>query len=560
MDQKAVRAPARVLALALSLMVGGCSSSDQGLKPYSVRTHAPTQRSDTGIALQIRNLSPGQLYERLARLAQVYPEMSVRSLPPSGELIEVFSVPALQIARMFPESVPVPNSYHVAQFKKADLAKQQVSSTCVLPDRAIKVSTAEPQELVTQGITLTLSGATEVGRTFFLNLDVSSLPDLRLEPGSTRWEIFHVSTERLISRVRGFSANAQLVDPGEYFIRISATEAGSKRICLARSLRFALRSKEELATPGSVSVLPNVERLGAVFPHLVSIEAISARTKTDQGKGVSVAIIDTGVQYNHPDLHARISSTRRGWNFVEGDEFPFDSSGHGTLVAGLVAGANYGVAPLAEILPLRVINAFGGSDTLSVAAAIRYASTQGARIINLSLGTEEARAAILFEEAIRFATEQGSLVVAASGNGAIDGSGLNLETYPLYPAALEIPGLLTVLATDLLGERTPYTHYSATKVALGAPGGTDQDGGLSSTQAYASLGRLGKISGSSASAPLVSGAAALIWSSAPSLSNLEVQRILEISGTKAPSLSGTTRSGALLNAYSAALKLAAPIE
>jgi subtilisin family serine protease len=369
-----------------------------------------------------------------------------------------------------------------------------------------------------------------------------------------RWEILHVPTLRIVAKIRGLRATLTLVDPGEYRILVSATGAETRTPCTSLPFGFALRSTPTLADPGQIPPLPTLERLGILFPHLVTIEAIPAQVKTAQGEGVTVAIIDTGVHYNHPDLHPQISTTARGWNFVEGDDAPFDSHGHGTQVAGLVAAVGYGVAPRAKLLPIRVINAFGGSDALSVAAAIRYASEQGARVINLSLGTEDPAASPLLEEAIRAVTARGALVVAASGNGALDGTGLDLESHPVYPAALEIPGLVTVLATDLRGERTEYTHYSAKKVAMGAPGGTDQDGGLSSANAYLSLGRLRPLMGSSASAPLVSGAAALLWSSVPTLTNTQIQRILENSGTQSPSLRGATRSGGTLNAYSAALQ------
>lgn len=524
-------------------LLTACAPLAPPSEPWRTRTHAPTHSADVGIVLHAPTLSEDELHTRLRALAERYPQMQVRSVPISRGMLEIFSVAGREIALTFPEALILPNAY-----KESLPPQQRLRSACVLPQAAIQVLTIDQERVFPES-----TWSVRDFREFELWLD-SDLVDFTLDRASVRWEVLHVPTLRTVAKLHGLRPRLTLSEPGEYRVQVSVLRARASLRCTSEPIRFALRSMAELADPGEIPALPPLERLGVLFPHLVTIEAIPARVKTAQGEGVTVAVIDTGIHYNHPDLHPQISTTARGWNFIEGDALPFDSHGHGTQVAGLIAATGYGVAPRAKLLPIRVINAFGGSDALSVAAGIRYASEQGARVINLSLGTDDPLASPLLEEAIRAVTAQGALVVAASGNGALDGTGLSLDAHPVYPAALEIPGLLTVLATDLQGERTDYTHYSAKKVAMGAPGGTEADGGLSTTNAYLALGRLRPLMGSSASAPLVSGAAALLWSSVPSLTAAELQRILETYGTRTVSLRTATRSGNSLNAYSAALQ------
>ena len=531
--------------LLLGTCLAACGPLASNPTHWSTRAQAPAQVDEVGIALHAATLPADTITERLRLLAKRHPEMNVRPVLRTQGMFEIFSVPGVEIAQAFPEALVLPNAYRASPQRFA----RDTRSSCTLSRSAVQILT-ENLEPVLEKSTLTLREFRELR----LKLDPSRV-SVPLDSASVRWEVLHAPTLRTIAKLRGPNVTTTLLDPGEYQIQVSAISSESRLPCLSPSLSFALRSISALAPPGTVTMLPPLERLGVLFPHLVTVEAIPARVKTARGEGVTVAIIDTGVHYNHPDLHGQISTTAIGWNFVDGDALPFDSHGHGTQVAGLVAGVGYGIAPKAKLLPIRVINAFGGSDALSVAAGIRYASEQGARVINLSLGTDAPSASPLLEDAIRFATSRGALVVAASGNGALDGTGQNLDSHPIYPAALELPALLTVLATDLQGERTAYTHYSAKKVAMGAPGGTDQDGGLSTTSAYPTLGRLRPLMGSSASAPLVSGTAALLWSSAPQLTNIELQQILETSGTQNASLRGASRSGAFLNAYSAALRV-----
>lgn len=148
--------------------------------------------------------------------------------------------------------------------------------------------------------------------------------------------------------------------------------------------------------------------------------------ETATGDGVVIAIIDTGVDLDHPDLEDKLE---RGMDFVDGDREPDDENGHGTHVAGIAAAATNngigvaGAAPDARILPVRVLNAEGVGDGETIAEAIRWATDNGADVINLSLGGSSDLLGRLFKngpsnQAISEAAEAGVVVVAAAGNDA----------------------------------------------------------------------------------------------------------------------------------------------
>lgn len=204
---------------------------------------------------------------------------------------------------------------------------------------------------------------------------------------------------------------------------------------------------------------------------------------------VTVAVIDSGICADHPDLAGRVLP---GWDFVENDADPQDPFGHGCAVAGVIAAAHdsagmAGVAPHARILPLRVLDAQGTGVYSNVAAAITQAADLGAQIINLSLGGSSP--STVLADAVDYAVARGVTVIAAAGNtgGSV-----------LYPAALA--PVVAVAAVDPNLQRSSFSSYGP-EIDLYAPGRdilTTRPGG-----AYAAL------SGTSFAAPQVAGVAAL---------------------------------------------------
>lgn len=152
--------------------------------------------------------------------------------------------------------------------------------------------------------------------------------------------------------------------------------------------------------------------VGANYPHESGFN----------GNGIKVAVIDTGVDYNHPDLFGFGPSGKvvGGYDFIENDDSPMDTDGHGTEVAGIIAanGSLRGIAPSAKILAYRVSDTGDGVSSDLIIKAIQRAVTDGANVINISLGVNRTNERI--DEAINYAVKKGIVVVTAAGNSGPD--------------------------------------------------------------------------------------------------------------------------------------------
>jgi len=269
---------------------------------------------------------------------------------------------------------------------------------------------------------------------------------------------------------------------------------------------------------------------------------------------VVVAVIDTGLDYRHEDFAAerlwRNPGEARngrdddgngyrddlvGWDFVDGDPNPWDDSGHGTHIAGIIAACTdnglgiAGVNGAARIMPLKVANFSGQARSSAVASAIHYAVDHGARVINLSLGGEVVTE--LEREAAARAAAAGVLIVVAAGNKGLDTSRFG------YPS---LPGALVVGATDEAGRRAGFSNFGS-HLDVAAPGvdvlslrARDTDFiGLSEPPDYppgaAIVGTGGayyRASGTSFAAALVSGLASRIFAARPAYTAEDVRRAL----------------------------------
>jgi thermitase len=234
--------------------------------------------------------------------------------------------------------------------------------------------------------------------------------------------------------------------------------------------------------------------------HFGPIRAEEGWDVTRGSGSVTVAVIDTGVDYNHPDLASRVTA---GYDYANGDSDPYDDNGHGTHVAGLAAAATdngIGVAGVdwnARILPLKVLDSSGSGYDSDIASAIRYAADSGAQVINMSLGSSTS--SYTLQSAVNYAYGKGVTIVAAAGN---DGSGS-----VSYPAAYN--GVIAVGAIDSSNNKADFSNYGS-KLDLVAPGV-----GVYSTYAGS---RYQSMSGTSMASPIVAGAACLVLAAFPSLS------------------------------------------
>jgi subtilisin family serine protease len=197
------------------------------------------------------------------------------------------------------------------------------------------------------------------------------------------------------------------------------------------------------------------------------IDAPEAWDTTQGDAAFIVAVLDTGVDYNHPDLSDNVLLS--GYDFVDDDDDPMDPDGHGSHVAGVIAarGNNTtgisGVCWNIRILPIRVADATGASTSARFIQGLDYAVTNGARIVNYSYGGPGYSQAAYDE--ISSANGDGVLVFAPAGNETV-----NNDVTPLYPASYNLPNVISVAASDQNDQLAPWSNYGASSVDVAAPG------------------------------------------------------------------------------------------
>jgi subtilisin family serine protease len=359
---------------------------------------------------------------------------------------------------------------------------------------------------------------------------------------------------------------------GLYLVGVIAQ--GADLSCNVRQIYFMVTDNPELKNEVLSSQAVDVK----LFKHIQEVKADKAWSLA-RGQGVTVAVIDSGVDYNHPGIRNNIQlntsdkidssdddqngfpDDQLGWDFANGDRYPFDDGGHGTHVAGLVASPFAGVAPESKILAVKVLDAAGRSDLATFVAGIYYAVDNGAQIINASLGFDTPKGASPFDtilmkpaplvKALEYARENNVLFMTAAGNGdAQTGFGFDIKERPVYPASINLENTISVAATSL-GEITSYSNYSKELVHIAAPGGNEKQFVLSLAKQNPTQTYFMEQAGTSMATPIASGVAALMLSAKPSLLPQEIKAILISTGDVLPSLNEKTMTGKLINAEQA---------
>lgn len=294
------------------------------------------------------------------------------------------------------------------------------------------------------------------------------------------------------------------------------------------------------------------------------IDALKAWAKTRGSSEVVIAVLDSGVDYTHPDLVSNMwfrpdnvpqykddelgtFNDVRGFNAVDNLSDPMDDNGHGTHCSGIIgaegdndegiAGINWNV----RIMPLKFLGRGGFGTTKDAIEAINYAINRkqngvNVRIINASWGSTSYSKAL--EDAIRAAGENGILFVAAAGNATTDN-----DKRPHYPSNYNLPNVISVAATDKNDNLASFSNYGVKTVHIAAPGREILSTWLGDEYREAS--------GTSMAAPQVAGVAGLIVANEPKITVEKLRERLLKSVDKLDSLSGKVENGGRINAAKA---------
>ena len=285
---------------------------------------------------------------------------------------------------------------------------------------------------------------------------------------------------------------------------------------------------------------------------------------TQGSKNVIVAVIDTGIDANHPELKPNLwhapttqghvgNGSMYGWDFVTKSPNPTDINGHGTHIAGIIGGianskiGSAGVTQNVQIMAVRYYNesAPGKVNLENTIKALHFAIDNGAKIINYSGGGPEYSEAEF--QAMKKAERKGVLIVAAAGNDHHD-TDISINHY--FPAAYKLKGLkniITVASVDQNGKLLPSSNWGLKTVDVAAPG----DAILSTIPS----GLHGKMTGTSQATAFVSGIAALILSKQPSLSPEQIKKVILSNTDYLASLHGKIASSGKVNAHKAVLAI-----
>lgn len=280
------------------------------------------------------------------------------------------------------------------------------------------------------------------------------------------------------------------------------------------------------------------------------ISALEAWQTTTGSRDIIIGVIDTGMDYNHPDLIANrwendgsYPGHQFGWSTLNASGDPMDSGSHGTHVAGTIGAVGdngVGVAGVSwnvTLIPCQFLGAGGGSTAGAIECISYFTDLKLNHGVDVK-ATNNSWGGGGFSEALKLAIEDGGdagiLFIAASGN-----DGRNADQFPMYPAAYDSDIIVSVASTDRNDNLSGFSNFGEVSVDLGAPGSA-----ILSTVPGAGYGTF---SGTSMASPHVAGAAALVWSLDPSIPALEMKDILMQSGDALPSLDGRTVSGKRLN-------------
>ncbi|MDD4976184.1 MAG: S8 family peptidase [Bacteriovorax sp.] len=308
------------------------------------------------------------------------------------------------------------------------------------------------------------------------------------------------------------------------------------------------KSQWSLFNTGHNTWIPN-------SPPGIDVNAVKGWEIAKGGSDVVIAIIDSGIDYNHPDLKKNlwINEAEKngkpgvdddgngfiddiyGYDFANEDGDPMDGLGHGTHVAGIIGASHNGegirgVMNNVKIMSLKFLTDKGPGDTKNAIRAVDYAIKNGAQIINNSWGGGDYSQAMY--DAFMAAAEKNIIITAAAGNSNVDN-----DVTPKYPASYKVPNLITVAAHNALEGRASFSNYGKNSVSIYAPGLDIVSTDLKSNYIWST--------GTSVATPIITGALGLLLSMEPGISYTEAKNRLMETSIKTPELLKYAQAGRL---------------
>lgn len=388
--------------------------------------------------------------------------------------------------------------------------------------------------------------------------------------------ILRTTSTQAATETLGLSAGWQATSLGEGFFSLSTPGASSQDVIgwAGRATGVSYVEPDFAIAPSALPNDPSFSRLwglhnlgqsGGVAD--ADIDAPEAWNTTTGSRSVVVAVIDTGIDYSHPDLAANVWTNPgevpgdgidndrngyvddvRGWDFANNDADPMDDNGHGTHVSGTIGAVGdngigvAGVSWQVSIMGLKFLSGSGSGSTSAAIAAINYATRMrrdfGINVVATNNSWGGGGFSTGLRDAIEAGGQAGILFVAAAGN-----DGRNNDATPSYPASYTSQSIISVAATDRSNALATFSNYGVTGVDLAAPG----VGIYSTTPAntYASY------SGTSMATPHVTGTIALMAAANRQATAAQLRAAILATASPTASLAGKVSTGGLLNAQAA---------
>lgn len=325
----------------------------------------------------------------------------------------------------------------------------------------------------------------------------------------------------------------------------------------------------------AVSYTPN-DTLLSELPGLIGGKGVRAPQAWDVTTGSAskvIAVVDTGVDYNHPDLAANIWNNPaevpgngvdddgngyvddfRGYDFASEDANPMDGHGHGTHVSGTIAAVGdnsqgvVGVAFGCKVLPVKAMGDSGYGGYYDIIQSIDYVvklKKAGAPIVGINLSIGGSMFSNAWLRAMQRAREADIVVIAAAGN-----SSENADNFPQYPAAFDVPNIISVAAIDSAGRLASFSNFGRRSVDIAAPG----SGILSTVPLADPAAPYDVMSGTSMATPHVAGVAALVASANGNITARQIRKLILSSSQATTNLANVTASGGFVDASASATR------